>query len=191
MPIENLEERLASLDDTFKSAPMEGGFTRFMPEPGLYQGILREIDFFESKKGQAFLKLVFEIALHPEYAGQQIELTYNLEPDGNNEEREQKLGFLKRDLRTLGIPVESDEFSFAQVRPGSAIWDPVMDVPVSIEVKDSKRVNPDTGKPWRNAYVQDRLGDPLPVGTTPMPQSEIPNTLEPQQQVAADDTIPF
>jgi hypothetical protein len=195
-PIEDLEARLAKMDDAFKSAPSDGGGGFWLPPVGIYQGILRSLDFFETKADQrALLKLTYEIVLaqNRDLNGREIDFVYNLEPQGTPDEIEFRLSFLKRDLKTLGIPVDSDEFSFAQVRPGSPIWDDVMDVPVEIEVKESKKLDPKTGKPWTNAYLQARLGDPLPAGQ--LPGSDIPmEGMEPVAPVKADDEsdpVPF
>ena len=60
------------------------------------------------------------------------------------------------------------------VRPGSPIWDAVLDVPVEISIKDSKKVNPDTQRPFRNCYLDARTGDPLPKGVEPLPGTDVP-----------------
>lgn len=196
MPIENLDERLAKMDDAFKSAPSDGGGGFWLPPVGIYQGILRSLDFFETKADQrALLKLTYEIVLAQDRSlnGREIDFVYNLEPQGTPDEVEFRLSFLKRDLKTLGIPVDSDEFSFAQVRPGSEIWDPIMDVPVEIEVKASKKINADTGKPYVNAYLQARLGDPLPAGQVPAGDIPIEGMDQPTPVKADDesDPVPF
>lgn len=183
-PIDNLEQRLAAVDQQFKAAPSEPGYGDRLPEPGTYQGILRTIDFFEAKAtGQAYLKLVFEVVNDPAYNGLEVEVIHPLEPDGPADFVEMKYGFLKKDLKTLGIDVDSDEFSLTQVRPGSPIWDDVLDVPVEFAVVESKKVNQETGKPWKNVYLNERLGGPLPA--------DVPNTLEPQPQVDPADDLPF
>jgi hypothetical protein len=194
-PIEDLEERLSKLDESFKQAPSENESGFWMPDPGVYQCIFRTVDFFEAKKdGAAYIKLTFEIVLHSDFAGREVDLVFPLEPQGNAEYVEMRLSFLKRALKTLGIAVDDDDFTFAQVRPGSAIWDGVLDVPVEIEVKESKTLNESTGKPYVNAYLNARLGDPLPGNAQSQFASDIP--AAPQEMAPAavtddDDDIPF
>jgi hypothetical protein len=193
-PIENLEARLAALDNSFKSAPSEGGtFYNDLPEPGEYQAVLRSIDFFESKAGAALLKLIFEVVLSKDYMGHEIGLLYNLEPEGTPQEIEQRLSFLKRDLKTLGIPVDQEDFAFSDVRPGSPIWDDVMDVPVAITVKEGKKLDPKTGRPRINAYLDARLGDPLPGNQALQFGSDMgADTTPPVPSVTdGDGSIPF
>jgi hypothetical protein len=189
-PIDNLEERLAKLDESFKAAPTDGYFNE-LPEPGSYQAIFRSVEFFEGKtNGEAFIKLVFEVVLDKVYAGREIGLIHSLEPQGTRDFVEMKYSFLKRDLKTLGVPVDEEDFSLAQVRPGSTIWEPVLDVPVEITVKESKKLNPNTGKPYINAFLDARLGAPLPQGQ--LPGSDIPATDDPQPVPSTDlDDVPF
>jgi hypothetical protein len=191
-PIQDLEARLGQLDDAFRNAPSEGDGARWMPPAGVdYQCFLREIDFFEAKAtGKAFLKMVFEIAFG-EFANREIDMLYNLEPDGTPDEVEMRLGFLKRDLKTLGVPVDSDEFTFAQVRPGSPIWDDILDVPVEIAVRESKKVNEKTGKPFVNSYLNARMGDPMPKQQLLQQQSDVPGEMPPAPTVEDDESIPF
>jgi hypothetical protein len=209
MPIENFDQRIAALSDSFKNAPSDGGgFINELPEPGEYQAVFRYVDFFEQKNppNAAFLKLAFEIVFDTKYQGREVELIYNLEPHKpapgkaapTKEELEMKLGFLKADLKKLGVAVDEDDFTLAQVRPGGSIWDPIMDVPVEISVRDSKKTNPNTGRPYRNAYLNTRTGDPLPKGQQPIPSSDIPvqlgDPVTPQVPVASamdDDLPPF
>jgi hypothetical protein len=183
---DELAARLDRLDESFKNAPADPGYAKSLPAPGIYQGLLREVDFFEAKSdGSAFLKIVYEITISqdPQYKGWPLEMIYSLEPPP--ELAEMKLGFLKRDLRTLGIDVEADDFSFAQVRPGSAIWDAVLDVPVELAVVESKKLDEKTGKPFVNVYLNERLGDALP--------SDVPFDFPEGEAVAAgkDDDVPF
>jgi hypothetical protein len=193
MTIDNLEERLAKLDESFKAASSEGGYSNQLPEPGIYQALFREVDFFEAKQtGAAFLKLVFEIVTGEKYKGWPVELIHPLEPDP--EIAETKFQYLKRDLKTLGIPVDEDDFSLAQVRPGSEIWTPIFDVPVEIEVKQSKKLNPNTGQPYVNAYLQARLGDPLPKAVQSQLGSDVPageKDMAPVPAIPDDDPPPF
>lgn len=195
MDPKEVEARLAALDDNFKSASSEPmGYDNTLPEPGDYQTIFTRVEFFEKKDApnNAFLKTVFEVQDDAMYQGKEIEMIYNLEPHKvplgqptpDRDAIEMKLGFLKRDLKTMGVDVDGEDFSFAQVRPGSAIWEECLNAPFLIGVRDSKKVNPNTGSPYRNAYLNERLGAPIPA--------DIP--VEPYAPAAVDangDEIPF
>jgi hypothetical protein len=183
-PIDNLEDRLARYDDTFKKASVDA-YGNQLPDPGTYQAVFREVDFFESKAGYAFLKLVFEVTFDDEWRGHRIEKIYQLEFD-DEAKAALKLGFLKKDLLTLGVDTQADDFSLTMVRPGSPVWDGVLDVPVEVAVVDSKKVDEKTGRPFRNAYLNARLGGPI--------SQDVPNTVDPVAPVASvagDDDIPF
>lgn len=202
MPIDDFESRMAQLDDTFKNAPSDGGgFFNELPEPGTYQAILRAVDFFEQKNPPncAFLKIIYEVVFDPKYNGAEVEMVYNLEPQkvSRPEEVQMKLGFLKSDLKKLGVDVDSDDFSLTMVRPGGDIWDQVFDVPVELAIKDSKKLNEQTGRPYRNAYLNTRTGDPLPKGAAGMAtaMSDLPvqpiEDTPPPAEPDADEKIPF
>lgn len=185
----DLAAKLAALDAEFKDAPTPG--LDDMPEPGDYQALLKSIDTFEGKKDSTqYLKLVYEIVHDPSYAGREVDFIYLWVPDPSipDEEVRRRLGFLKADLQTLGVDTDADDFSYASVYPGSDFWDGLLDTPVAIAVRDSKKTNPETGRAYRNAYLNERLGGPL--------TSDIPNTIPPVEPVAAQpengqDPIPF
>jgi hypothetical protein len=175
MPLDDLGDRLSSLDELWKTAKTDGPSGNWLPdEDGDYQGILVQVDFFEQKKepvGKAWLKLIWELqetnADDRQYAGMQVSKLYDLEPQlvsgrvpASTEEVQQKLGFLKRDLKTLGIDVEAEDFSMGLVRPGSPIWDVALNCPYDLAVKTSTSTDKE-GKPYRNLYVNARLGGPL------------------------------
>lgn len=155
-PIDNLEERLASLNTLFKDAPDE--FDPYaLPEPGFWPSTLQAVDFFESKAGAAFLKLIFSVD-----GFGTVDIIHNLEPhigmaSPTPENIERKFSFLKKDLITLGVDLTREGFTLAMVRPGSPIWDGVLDSRVMIVVRDAKKLNPDTGKPYRNAYLDHKI----------------------------------
>jgi hypothetical protein len=132
MPLDDLEDRLSSLDELWKTAKTDGPSGNWLPDDdGDYQGILVQVDFFEQKKepvGKAWLKLIWELqetnADDRQYAGMQVSKLYDLEPQlvsgrvpASTEEVQQKLGFLKRDLKTLGIDVEAEDFSMGSRAP--------------------------------------------------------------------------
>lgn len=188
MDPKDLAARLAELDEDFAAAPDVDDDPFALPEPGIYQTVLNRIDYFEAKTtGDPFLKLVFEVTLDPAYAGREIDLIYNLGASGTPEDRQRRLGFLKRDLAKLGVDPNAEDFSLGLLYPGSPIWDQVLDAPCVIAVVDSKKTNPNTGKPWRNAYLNERLGDPLP---SDIPSDGVPPVAA---QAALDDDpdIPF
>jgi hypothetical protein len=186
MPLDDLEDRLSSLDELWKTAKTDGPSGNWLPEEdGDYQGILVQVDFFEQKKepvGKAWLKLIWELqetnAGDRQYAGMQVSKLYDLEPQlvsgrvpASTEEVQQKLGFLKRDLKTLGIDVEAEDFSMGLVRPGSPIWDVALNCPYDLAVKTSTSTDKE-GKPYRNLYVNARLGGPL-TGDVPADDGDV------------------
>jgi hypothetical protein len=194
-PIEDLEAKLSQLDDTFKSAPTDG-FGYELPEPGDYQAVFRAVDFFESKKAPfvPYIKLTFEIELDPLYEGREVDVIHPLVPDGPDDYVQTKLAFLKKDLKALGIAVDDEDFSFAQVRPGSAIWDGVLDSPYRLAIRDSKKLSEQTGRPFRNVYINERLGGPLPKQERLQMGSDVPVSKEDMaspKPVEADESIPF
>ena len=182
----DLAARLKELDSDFADAPIEDDDPFALPPPGIYQCILDRIDYFESHAGDPFLKWVFVVKLDPVYAEREISLIYNLGASGTAEDRKRRLGFLKRDLAKLGVNPEEEGFSLSDLHPGSPVWDKVLDAPCVIAVVDSKKTNPSTGKPYRNAYLNERLGAPLQ-------ESDVPSDLPVGAAVpsVADDDIPF
>jgi hypothetical protein len=174
MDPQELADRLARYDDTFKKASVDQ-YGNQLPDPGTYQTLFRDVDFFESKAGKAFLKLTFEVTFDDQWRGHAIEKIYPLEFD-DDREAELKLGFLKKDLLTLGVDTAAEDFSLTLVRPGSPIWDGVLDVPVEVAVVESKKVDTQTGKAYRNAYLNARLGGPV--------RGDLPSTVEPVPSVA-------
>jgi hypothetical protein len=122
----------------------------------------------------------------------QVSKLYDLEPQlvsgrvpASTEEVQQKLGFLKRDLKTLGIDVEAEDFSMGLVRPGSPIWDVALNCPYDLAVKTSTSTDKE-GKPYRNLYVNARLGGPL-TGDVPA-DVPVPSVSRPGD---GDDDVPF
>lgn len=196
MPIENLEAKLDQMDSAFKSAPSDfGGYE--LPEPGDYQATFTAVDFFEGKQppNVPYLKLSFTVEFDPLYAGRSIDVIHPLVPDGPSDFVEMKMSFLKKDLKTLGVPVEDEDFSFNQVRPGSAIWDGLLDAQFELAIRDSKKANPNTGKPYRNAYINQRIGDPLPKQERLQAQSDIPASADDMKPLPTGgedgESIPF
>jgi hypothetical protein len=70
------------------------------------------------------------------------------------------------------------------VRPGSPIWDVALNCPYDLAVKTSTSTDKE-GKPYRNLYVNARLGGPL-GGDVPadVPAPSVSRPL-------GDDDIPF
>ena len=133
MPIENLEERLAKVQDAFNNAPADGG--RFeMPPDGEYQAIVDSFDFFEASD-RAFFKTVMTVQNDDDYEGRRIETVHGLDdPD--------KIAWLKQHLATLGVAV--DDLDLTEIRPGSQTLANVLDTPVLVSVKTSARINEKT-----------------------------------------------
>jgi len=185
MTMDDLGDRLKQLDADFKSAPTErGGFVKWKPPEGTYWTVLDEVDFFEAKNtGAAYLKLCFRIA-HNDYAGRIIEKLYVLEPHKipkvTHEQAIEKLGYLRQDLSVLGIDVE--DISMGDIRPGSPIWDDIMDRNVELAVKFGRKTDQD-GDPYRNVYINASLGKA---------KSDIPNDTTPDYKpTQKDEEVPF
>lgn len=182
--IPNLEERLAKMRDPFKEATVEGNYE--WPEDGTYQALVRGFDVFEGNStGHVYLKTELEIALDPKYTGRQVETIHDLEDP-------ERLSWLKKHLASLGVNVEAYDFDIVQVRPGSELLHSLLDVPVEIVIKTSNKKNEQTGKYYRNCYVNERLGNPMPHADS-QAASDVPADTEglTQEQQQADDKIPF
>lgn len=176
--ISNLDERLAALNTDFKAAPVATDDSKFdLPPDGDYQAVVNRWDFFESKKDELFLKTEYLVQHYPEHAGAQIDLIYSLEDP-------ERFQYLKKDLATLGADVDS--LDLTELRPGSPTLEGLCDTPVLLRVATSKKTNPNTGKPYRNAYLQERFGGPLTSDVTP-PAGE--GVGDPR--TTSDDKIPF
>lgn len=183
---DDLSAKLAALDEEFADAPVDDD-PYALPEPGTYQAILRRIDSFDSKAGDFFLKLVYEIALDAKYEGREVDMLYNMtNTDVDGDMRRKRLGFLKKDLTTLGFDTDAEDFSLGQLYPGSSVWEQVLDVPVELAIVDSKKTNPTTGRPYRNVYLNARMGDPLESDVTP-----VQPVLSHGQVEGDDDDLPF
>lgn len=197
---QKLAERLAALDKPFHEAPSEGGGFGDDVEDGTYQAITQRWGFFETKKNAACIKLAFEIALDVKYEGSVVEKVWNLEPHVqdpslNPDEVANRLGFLKRDLKRLGaLEVDDEDFSYADVRPGSELLERLLDLPVEIALK--------TKNGYQNVYINAVTGEKVQGRAGMMPKSDIPSDLEPQtlpgdfarpsaSAVHGDDDIPF
>jgi hypothetical protein len=71
------------------------------------------------------------------------------------------------------------------VRPGSPIWDVALNCPYDLAVKTSTSTDKE-GKPYRNLYVNARLGGPL-TGDVPA-DVPVPSVSRPGD---GDDDVPF
>jgi hypothetical protein len=206
MGLDDLDRRMAQLDDQLDGARKYADDTsNWLPDPGTYQGILNDVDFFEQKKppeGKAWLKLTWELqhtgSHDAEYAGLTVSKLYDLEPHlaaksipPSTEEIQRKIGFMLKDLKTLGVKTDDPDFSLALIRPGSPIWDGCLGAPYELAVVESKKVNDRTGKPYVNLYLNERLGGPL----TPDVPSDAPvvATADPSKAYVPTDEsdIPF
>jgi hypothetical protein len=164
-----IEDRLAALDGDFKAAkePSRGGGSWMPDEDGDYQVIVERFDTFTNKaKTALFLKAELKIANNPE-----------------------RFGYLKADLRTMGLSPDDDDFSFGNLLTE---LEQVLDVPLMVAVVTSNRVNEKTGENYRNIYLNQRLGAPLrrqDVERTG--KSDIPATVPPAARDDDEDPIPF
>jgi hypothetical protein len=186
--VDNLEERLAEQQELYNQAPAASGDPSELPPDGTYQVLIRRWDFFESKAGVAYLKLESEVALDPEYQGRSVDKIWNLEPRANQSQDQwrQSLSFLKGDLKTIGVPPETP---LTEIRPGSAVLEAVLDVPLQIVIKTSEKTDAD-GNPYRNVYINERLGGPM-RSTADVPADTADFGPPPAGHAAADEDIPF
>jgi hypothetical protein len=156
MSIQDLEARLAAMDDEFRRAPSESSLYEPPPD-GTYQALVDSWDHFEAlESGRAFLKCVFQVQNHPDYGGRYAETIFSLEDPG-------RLTFLKQFIRRLGgmTQDEVDALSMTAFAPNSGLLRALLDTPVEIKVV-RKGSNPkDAGRPYVNTYLQHRLGDPV------------------------------
>jgi hypothetical protein len=180
-----IEDQLAALNSDFKAAkePSKGGGSWMPEEDGDYQVIVERFDTFTRKdKSRIFLKAELKIANDREYDGQVMEKVWELDnPD--------RFGYLKSDLRTMGLNPDDEDFSFGNLLTE---LEQVLDVPLMVAVVTADRMNEKTGEYYRNIYINQRLGAPLRkqdverTGT-----SDVPATVPAGPAVADDDDIPF
>jgi hypothetical protein len=180
-----IEDRLAALDGDFKAAkePSRGGGSWMPDEDGDYQVIVERFDTFTNKaKTALFLKAELKIANDREYDGQVMEKVWELDnPD--------RMGYLKRDLRTMGLNPDDDDFSFGNLLTE---LESVLDVPLMVAVVTSDRMNEKTNEYYRNIYINQRLGAPLRRDDVERTgASDVPATVPAGSGVADDDDIPF
>ena len=190
-----IADRLAALDNDYAKAPVGGDFE--LPPDGIYQAVVDRFDTFEPKNGNSagklLLKTTFKIELDPKYTGKQVDIIHSLE-DAD------KFQWLKKHLQTLGLDPESFQFSDLMDQLHT-----VLDVPCELAIVTSDKTNPNTGEPYRNAYLNRRLGDALPSkpkakrkpkDPTQTGASDVPSSMDPGPEdgdpgMDDDDTIPF
>ena len=173
MPVDNLEDRLREMNDAFAVAPVESPGENNIPD-GEYQAVVRGFDTFEDRNHKhVFFKTELEVALDPSEGAIVTTVHCLTDPD--------RLGWLKKHLMVLGLPVEDPDFTLDQVRPGSAALEQALDVPVAISVKRTQR----NGTTYTNVYVNERLGGPM-VSDIP---SDVPAAVAADPD--PDDSIPF
>lgn len=179
MTVDNLEERLGAMQESFNEAKADApGGSGPMPPDGKYQALIHEFDFFESGQGEAFLKTRMQIALDKDWEGTIVETVHNLE----NPER---LGWLKAHLSTLGLDVENFELSALIDRLPE-----LLDVPVAIAIKRSSKKD-EAGNHWVNVFLNDRLGDPMRKSTDLPVESPKDSPKGTPVETNPDDDVPF
>lgn len=168
MDPDELRERLGRMSPAYKDAVAPGE----LPPDGLYQCLVERFDFFEHD-GRAFLKTELRVEFPEGYRHLPIELVHPLEdPD--------RLGATKKHLNTLGIELTD----YSQLIDALHT---VKDVPVEVAVKTGTRINEKTGMPYRNAYVNKRLGHAITSTDVPV---QAPTPVG-QTQDGNTDPIPF
>jgi hypothetical protein len=179
MTVDNLEDRLKAMQAPFQQAPIPDSGGKSMPPDGKYQGLVKGFDFFESNStGHLFLKTILEVALHPDHTGAEVETVHNLEDPA-------RIEWAKGHLATLGLDVDQLDLGSLQGE-----LEKVLDVPVEFQIKTSDKKNAD-GIPYRNVYVNKRLGDPMPRAQGDVPADTEGLAEEPVGAGKATDDIPF
>lgn len=194
--INDLEGRLAAMQEAFNDAPTDSGSITELPPDGEYQALVKSFDVFESKAGDLYLKTVLEVAFDREYAGREAPTIHSLDdPD--------RIKFLKTHLSRLGADVEN--LDMREVRPGSELLTSLLDVPVAIAVRTSSKTDAN-GVPYRNVYLNERLGNPMNAngagvvggpmlgGKVQQPATDVPADTEGLEQAPAphaEDDPPF
>jgi hypothetical protein len=165
--VSEIEDRLKQYDDDFAGASVRHSFNELPPD-GLYQALVDDFDWLDFNNGLN-LKTVLKLTTNDSWDGHPVETIHALEvPD--------RLNWVKQHLTTLGLDVDDPEFRLSRL---DNYLPQLLNVPVELEVKTSDRINEKTGEPYRNAYVQTRLGDPLPGGTVPLSErGELPVDTE-------------
>lgn len=176
-----LKERLASVNDDWQRTVRTSGDD--LPPDGDYQAIVERFEPFQAKSSGAYwLKTELRIQLDPDWDGKIVTTIHALDDPARAE-------FLVRHLRTLGISGDALE----DLSNIDQALHTVLDVPVRIAVVTADRINEKTGLPFRNVYVNERLGPPL----TSQARSDVPAEQPAQPAaagaVAADDEpeLPF
>lgn len=173
-----LKERLASVNDNWQRTVRTSGDD--LPPDGDYQAIVERFEPFQAKSSGAYwLKTELRIQLDPEWDGKIVTTIHALDDPDRAE-------FLVRHLRTLGLSADELE-DLANI---DQALHKVLDVPVRIAVVTADRINEKTGLPFRNVYVNERLGPPL----TSQQRSDVP--ADPPAPPAAagatpDEELPF
>jgi hypothetical protein len=131
------------LQQAWAQAPKESsGYVQEWPPDGTYQALVRAFDDFEGKDGTEYVKTIFDIT-GPSHEGMPVEII-------NAKNVPERLGFLKEHFYLLGADVDS--LGLDDIGPGSQARAELLDVPVELTVKTSKKTDA-SGQPYRNAYL--------------------------------------
>ena len=142
-------DRLSSVQDAFDKASDTDPDPFALPEPGDYGATVDSFDIIDSSKGLLF-KTTLTIINDQQYAGRQVDTIHNLED-------QKRIDYLKSHLAKLGANTAGIRLA-EDLRPGSDFLRGLLDVVVEIAIKDSKKINPNTDKPYRNVFVNQRIG---------------------------------
>lgn len=182
-----LAERMRQKQEKFDQAKVTSGYSQDWPPDGSYQALIRRFDFFEPKAPRAdgttaYLKTEFDIANHPEHDGRTVETIHALDSDEG-----WRIEALKTHFDRLGIDVAT--LDLTELVPGSDTLQGLLDVPVEIAIKTSDQIDEKSGEPYRNLYVNKRLGDKL--GSNGDVPAEAPTHAAAARSGRSDDEIPF
>lgn len=155
--VQNLEGKLAALQESWDNAPVEGQ----IPE-GDYEGEVTDFDFFENRDGtELFLKTVVTTRIPREYDGVDVEVINSLShPD--------RMRFAKELLAKLGLNVQ--ELSMGELIPALRT---VVGTGVAFRVVHNTK----NGKTYQNVYINDVLFGPLQAAPSPT-DSDVPPDME-------------
>ena len=170
--MDNVQERLAAMDEHYKQASADPAGNFELPEDGDYQAVIERFDFPEIN-GVLYLKTFYVIHHDPKYEGRKVDTIHNLEdPD--------RIEWAKKHLTTLGY-----EGSLGDLITGLG---PIIGTPVELTIKTSSKTDKE-GRPYRNVYCNKRLGPP--ISDVPSDPSDFATSAPAAAATKSPDDIPF
>lgn len=198
MPIDNLQERLEAVAADFGDAEPDSGSMFAPPPEGYYLTLVHEFDWFDGgEPKQAWMKVRLLVQSDEDgdrtHGGRFCEKLYAIED-------KDKFGRIKADMELLGAEelaqkIHGRPLAILDLMPNTDVIRGMLDTPVKVRVKDGKNIDPATGKPYRNTFIEERLGPPGSGGVEFTPRSDVPDDGDfgppAVPQGTLDDDIPF